>query len=203
MAETGSKEHQILEFARRVGVFRPVDLEPLGVSRSSLSSLVRRGLLERNGRGLYSLPDADWTEHHTLAEACKRVPKGVVCLLSALRFHDMGTQNAPQVWLALDPKATAPQVAYPRLKVVRFSGGALTTGIEEHLVEGVRVRVYTPAKTVADCFKYRNKIGLDVAMEALQDYLRSRRGTVEELIHCAHSCRVENVMRPYVQALTA
>jgi predicted transcriptional regulator of viral defense system len=198
-----TKEAIVLEMARSIGVFRPMDLAPLGVSRSSLSSLVRRGLLERTGRGLYSLPDFEWTEHHTLAEACKSVPKGGVCLLSALRFHDMGTQNAPRVWLALDPAATAPRVSYPRLRIVRFSGPALTTGIEEHQVEGVTIRVYSPAKTVADCFKYRNKIGLDVAIEALREYLRERRGTADELIRCARVCRVENVIRPYVQALTA
>jgi predicted transcriptional regulator of viral defense system len=198
-----TKEAIVLEMARSVGVFRPIDLAPLGVSRSSLSSLVRRGLLERSGRGLYSLPDFEWTEHHTLAEACKRVPKGVVCLLSALRFHDIGTQNAPRVWLALDPAVTAPRVRYPRLRLVRFSGAALTTGIEEHQVEGVTIRVYSPAKTVADCFKYRHKIGLDVAIEALREYIGARKGTADELIRCARVCRVENVIRPYVQALTA
>jgi predicted transcriptional regulator of viral defense system len=198
-----TKEAIVLEMARSVGVFRPIDLAPLGVSRSSLSSLVRRGLLERSGRGLYSLPNFEWTEHHTLAEACKRVPKGVVCLLSALRFHDIGTQNAPRVWLALDPAVTAPRVRYPRLRLVRFSGAALTTGIEEHQVEGVTIRVYSPAKTVADCFKYRHKIGLDVAIEALREYIGARKGTADELIRCARVCRVENVIRPYVQALTA
>lgn len=131
-----TKEGIILALAKRVGVFRPMDLASLGIARSSLSSLVQRGLLERNGRGLHSLPDFEWTEHHTLAEACKRVPKGVVCLLSALRFHDIGTQNAPKVWLALDPKITAPQVSYPRLRVVRFSGVALTTGVEDHFDRG-------------------------------------------------------------------
>lgn len=197
-----TKEGIILEMARHVGVFRPRDLAPLGISRSSLANLVRLGRLERSGRGLYSLPDFEWTEHHTLVEASKSVPRGIICLLSALRFHDMGTQHAPRVWMAIDPKVTAPKISYPKLQIVRFSGAALTTGIEEHLIEGISIKVYSPAKTVADCFKYRNKIGLDVALEALQDYLRDRRGSVDELMRCARVCRVENVMRPYVQALT-
>jgi predicted transcriptional regulator of viral defense system len=197
------QERIVLEMAQRIGVFRPADVERLGVSRAALTGMVRSGLLERNGRGLYSLPEYPWTEHHTLAEACKRVPKGVVCLLSALNFHDMGTQTPSQIWMAIDQKAYPPKADRPKLKIVRFSGDALAAGIQEHQVEGVTVRVYGPAKTVADCFKCRSKIGLDVALEALQDYLRGRLGTVDELMAFAKVCRVENVMRPYVQALTA
>jgi predicted transcriptional regulator of viral defense system len=183
-------------------VFRPADLDRIGVHRAVLTPLVRSGLLERNGRGLYSLPEYPWTEHHTLAEACKRVPKGVICLLSAMNFHDMGTQTPSQIWMAIDQKAFPPKADRPRLKIVRFSGEALMAGIQEHQIEGVTVRVYSPAKTVADCFKFRAKIGLDVAMEALQDYMRGRLGTVDELMGYANVCRVGNIMRPYVQALT-
>ncbi|MBC7543113.1 MAG: hypothetical protein H7338_10310 [Candidatus Sericytochromatia bacterium] len=146
--------------------------------------------------------DFEWTEHHTVAEACKRVPRGTACLLSALNFHDMGTQNAPSVFLALDPKITKPLVERPRLGIVRFSGVALTTGVEKHLIEGVSIRAYSVAKTVADCFKYRYKIGLNVALEAPQVVLKGFKGTIDEFMRCAKACRVQNVMLPYVQAMT-
>jgi predicted transcriptional regulator of viral defense system len=153
------------------------------------------------GRGLYVLPDADVSEHHSLAEASKRVPHGVVCLLSALRFHNLTTQSPSEVWLAIGSKAWRPQVDYPRLRFVRFSDRALEAGVEEHSIEGVLVRVYSPAKTVADCFKYRNKIGLDVALEALRDCRRERKCSNDELWRYAKICRVANVMRPYMEAI--
>lgn len=136
---------------------RPRDLAAYGIPRVYLSRLVDQGLLVRAGRGLYSLPDADVTEHWTLVEAAKRVPHGVGCLLSALRFHELGTQNPFEVWLAVDHKAWAPTVDVPSLRIVRMSGAALDSGIETHTIEGIAVRVYGPAKTVADCFKFRNK----------------------------------------------
>jgi predicted transcriptional regulator of viral defense system len=182
-------------------MLRPRDLAQHGIAREYLTRLVRAGLLERAGRGLYTLPDAEITEHHSYAEAAKRVPAGVVCLLSALRFHDLTTQAPFEIWLALDTKARHPQVDWPPLRIVRFSGPALTEGIEEHDIEGVKVRVFNPAKTVADCFKYRNKIGLDVALEALRETWRERRATMEELWHYANVCRVANVIRPYLETL--
>jgi predicted transcriptional regulator of viral defense system len=151
---------------------------------------------------LYIPADAPPTENRTLAEACKRVPRGVVCLLSALRFHELTTQLPFEVWLALDRRAWRPRVEGIPLRIVRFSGPALTTGIEEHQVEGVPVKVYSPAKTVADCFKYRYKIGLDVALEALRDCLRQRKATIDELWEAARVCRVTQVIRPYLEALT-
>jgi predicted transcriptional regulator of viral defense system len=186
---------------RDAGVLRPRELEAHGITREELLRLYRRGLLQRPARGLYMLADAHVTEHHMLAEACKRVPHGVVCLLSALRFHDLTTQAPFEIWLALDPKARHPKADPLPLHVVRFSGPALTEGVEEHEIEGVPVRVYNPAKTVADCFKYRNKIGLDVALEALREAWRERRCTMDELWHYARICRVANVMRPYLEAL--
>ncbi len=155
------------------------------------------------GRGLYILPESDTTEHHSLAEVCKRVPKGVVCLLSALRFHDITTQAPFEVWLAIGEKDWRPRVEYPPLRIVRFSPASLSAGIEVHRIEGVTVQVYCPAKTVADCFKYRNKIGLDVALEALRQCWRSRQCTMDELWHYADLCRVRNVMRPYLESLVA
>jgi predicted transcriptional regulator of viral defense system len=145
--------------------------------------------------------DANLTENHSLAEATKRVPKGVVCLLSALRFHNLGTQLPSEVWMAIDRKAWAPKMIGIRLRIVRFSGSALTSGIERHKVGGVTMRVFSAAKTVADCFKFRNKIGLDVALEALRACWRERRATMDEISNYARICRVANVMRPYLESL--
>ena len=164
--------------------------------------LYRRGLLVRVARGLYSAPDADVTEHHSLAQAAKRVPRGVVCLLSALRFHGVTTQLPREVWIAIDMADRRPKADGLSLRVVRFTGQALTTGVEQHVVEGVTVRVYSIAKTVADCFKYRNKIGLDVAIEALRECMAERRATVDEIWQYAKVCRMTNVMRPYLEALS-
>lgn len=140
-------------------------------------------------------------EHHSLADAVRLVPNGVVCLLSALQFHELTTQAPREVWLALPNKAWAPKVTGLKVRVVRFSGAALAEMIEVHEVEKVAVRVYSPAKTIADAFKYRNKIGLDVAIEALRDCLRQRRATMDELWRAAKVCRMENVMRPYLETL--
>ena len=194
------RTQRILEIVERAGVLRPRDLDAHGIARIYLSRLCERGLLQRVGRGLYVLPNADVSEHHTLAEACKRVPHGVVCLLSALRFHGLTTQSPFEVWLAIGGKAWQPRVDHPRLRFVRFSARALEAGVKEHSIEGVLVRVYAPAKTVADCFKYRNKVGLDVALEALRDCRRQRQCTNDELWHYAKICRVANVMRPYMEA---
>ena len=141
-------------------------------------------------------------EFCALAEATKAVPKGIGCLISALRFHGIGTQLPHEVWLALDRRAARPRVTYPPLHVVRVSGKSLSGGIEKHDVEGVTVRVYAPAKTVVDCFRYRNKVGLDVALEALREALRARKCTVDELWRCAKAGRIAKVMRPYLEALT-
>jgi predicted transcriptional regulator of viral defense system len=194
------RTQRILEIVEQEGVLRPRDLDAHGIPRIYLSRLCERGFLQRTGRGLYVLPNADVSEHHTLAEACKRVPHGVVCLLSALRFHGLTTQSPHEVWLAIGSKAWRPQVDYPPLRFVRFSARTLEAGVEEHSIEGVLVRVYNPAKTVADCFKYRNKIGVDVALEALRDCRRQKRCTNDELWHYAKLCRVANVMRPYMEA---
>jgi predicted transcriptional regulator of viral defense system len=196
-----SKLRQVLDLAQEKGILRPRDLAVHGIAREYLRRLSDRGLLVRMARGLYALPDTEVTEHHTLAEVCKRVPRGVVCLLSALQFHNLTTQAPFEVWLALSPKVRHPHADSPPLRIVRFSGPALTDGVEEHSIEGVRVRVYNPAKTVADCFKYRNKIGLDVALEALREAWRSQRVTMDALWRYAKVDRVANVMRPYLESL--
>lgn len=192
----------VVALAARRGIIRPRDLTAAGIPRGWIYRLHKRGLLERVGRGLYRLPGADLTASHTLAEAARRMPKGVVCLLSALQFHQLTTQLPHEVWIAIDVKAWKPRTGGLPARVVRFSGEALTAGIEHHDIEGVDVKVYTPAKTVADCFKYRSKIGLDVAIEALRDFVRERRGSMDELWRYAKICRVANVMRPYLEATT-
>jgi predicted transcriptional regulator of viral defense system len=193
------KTEQLLALARQAGILRPKDLAVGRIPRTYLQRLVARGLLERTGRGLYRLAGGEVGEHHSLAEACKRLPHGVICLLSALRFHDLTTQAPFEVWMAIDVKARAPAAGQPPLRIVRMSGDARTAGIEEHRIEGVTVRVYSAAKTIADCFKYRNKIGLDVGLEALRDYRRVR-GSLDDLWRFARTCRVGNVMRPYLEA---
>jgi predicted transcriptional regulator of viral defense system len=193
---------KILELARRSAVIRPRDLDQHGLARKHLGRMCRAGQLRRVGRGLYSLPEAEPTENRTLAEVAKRIPGGVVCLLSALQFHGLTTQAPYEVWLAIDRKAWRPTVAEFPLRILRFSGDAMTRGVEEHRVEGVPVKIFGPAKTVADCFKYRNKIGLDVALEALRDCWKQRRATMDELWQAAAVCRVANVMRPYLESLS-
>jgi predicted transcriptional regulator of viral defense system len=167
----------------------------------ALTRAVRQGQLQRLGRGLYGLPSRPTSEHATLAEVARRVPKGVICLLSALRFHNLTTQAPHEVWLAIGNKAAAPRLDYPPLRILRFSVVTLTEGVEEHMVDGVPIRVTGVAKTVADCFKYRNKIGLDVALEALRASWREKRMTSDELWRYAKLCRVANVMRPYLESL--
>ncbi len=192
----------ILDLAHRQGLLRPRDVEAFGFSRMALSTLAREGKLTRLCRGLYALPDRPASEHATLAEVASKHPSTLVCLLSALQFHGLTTQSPFEVWVAIANKARAPKMDYPPLRIVRFSGDALTEGVEEHLVDGVTVRVTSVAKTVADCFKYRNKIGLDVALEALREAWTARRVKMDDLWHCAQVCRVANVMRPYLEALT-
>ena len=196
-----SRKEQVIEVVKEKGVLRPKDLDSYGIPREYLSRLCERGLLQRVGRGLYVLADAEVTEYQTLAEASKRVPQGVLCLLSALQFHGLTTQAPFEVWMALEQRAWQPQVDRPRMRFVRFSGPAFESGVEEHRIEGVLVKVYCPAKTVADCFKYRNKIGLDIAMEALRDCRSQRKCTNDELWQYAKVCRVAKVMKPYLEAI--
>lgn len=196
-----SKSQQVLAIARKRGILRPRDLTRRGIPTVYLRRLHRRGLLAQPARGLYTLPQGSPTAGRSLAEASKRVPHGVVCLLSALRFHGLTTQTPAEVWLAIDRKARAPRVESPALRLVRMSGEALRAGVEERRIESVRVRIFSAAKTVADCFKFRNKIGLDVALEALRDYRRAHRAGMDQLWRFARICRVTRVMRPYLEAL--
>jgi predicted transcriptional regulator of viral defense system len=196
-------EKQILALACKQPLLRARDLAAHGLPTMTLSRLVAAGKLQRVARGVYSLPQRAISAHRSLAEVAIRVPRGVVCLLSALRLHGIGTQAPFEVWLAIPQTMPTPRLEQPALRVVRMSGSALSEGIEKVDVDGVGVPVFNPGKTVADCFKYRNKIGLDVALEALGEAWRARRVTMDELWHYATIDRVHNVMRPYLEALGA
>lgn len=190
-----------MRYVSKHGIVRPRDIEAIGLPREYLVRLHRQGKLNRTGRGIYTLPNANVTEHHSYAEVAKRVADAVVCLLSALAFHEITTQSPASVWIALPKGARKPALDSPSLRIVRLSGLSLTTGIEDHQVDGVPVRVYSVAKTVADCFKFRNKIGVDIAIEALKDCLRQKRASINEIYRYAEVCRVSNVIRPYMEAL--
>jgi predicted transcriptional regulator of viral defense system len=192
---------KIMQYVGKHGIVRPRDIEAIGLPREYLIRLYRQGRLHRSGRGIYTVPDANVTERHSYAEVAKRIPAAVVCLLSALAFHEITTQSPPSVWIALRKGARKPVFPSPSLRIVRLSGPSLTEGIENHQVEGVPVRVYSAAKTVADCFKFRNKIGLDVAIEALKDCLHQKKANVNEIYRSAKVCRVNNVIRPYMEVL--
>jgi predicted transcriptional regulator of viral defense system len=196
-----SYSNKVLNLVRKAGVIRSRDLDALGIPRQYLRILVQRGEIRRVGYGLYAAIDAEVTAEHTVAEASKKVPKGIICLLSALRLHGLTTQVPFEVWMAIGRKAWRPKVEYPPLRIVRFSGKALTSRIQQRKIEGVPVQVYDPAKTVADCFKYRSKIGLDVAMEALRDCWKKRLATMDDLWDAANICRVSKIIRPYLESL--
>ena len=198
-----SDRNRVLKLARRNQGVTARELATTGIHRQVLSRLVEAGEVERIARGIYRLPEHPITEHHGLAVASATVPHGVVCLISALQFHELGTQLPHEIWLAIDRRARRPALKYPPLRIVRYSGAALTEGIEIHRLEGRSVRVYNVAKTLADCFKYRNKIGLDVALEALREAWRSRRFTMTDMHRYAGICRVQRVMQPYLEALVA
>lgn len=201
MVAMASSQIQALELIRQMGIVRPSELQAHGISRTDFYRLIREGAVARQGRGLYTANQHQLTAEHSLALVAKRVPAGVFCLLTALRFHDLTTQGPADVWVAISTKARKPKLDYPRLHITRFSGDALSQGIEKHVIEGVEVRVYSAAKTVADCFKYRNKIGIDVAIEALRDFTRRYRGGSNELARFARICRVTRIMQPYLDAI--
>jgi predicted transcriptional regulator of viral defense system len=196
-----SIQSRILELAEQHGVLRPRDVEAAGIPREYLLRLLKRGAVERTARGLYRMTGAPITELHSLAGVAKRVPHATVCLMSALVFHGLTTQVPHEIWLALPRGSRAPLLDGQKLRIFRFGGAALTEGRCEHRIEGVPVMIYTPAKTVADAFKFRNRIGLDVALEALRESVRERKATISEIRRFAGICRVERVMQPYLESL--
>jgi predicted transcriptional regulator of viral defense system len=182
-------------------VFRPKDLERHGIPRNRLYSWLRRGMIEQLERGLYRRVDAEPGENETIATVVARVPLATVCLLTALRVYDLGSTAPRRVWIALDRKARRPKLERLPVQIVWFSRAMLSHGVETREMEGVPVRITSPARTVVDCFRYRNKVGLDVALEALRGLLRQRQTTVEEIVRAAEVCRVRSVIMPYLEAL--
>ena len=183
------------------GLRRSKDLEALGVSRMVLKRLVDKGAVERLGRGLYGLSGASYDENQQLLEVCQRVPKGVICLLSALQYYDLTTEMPHEIWLALEKGSWKPKLDYPPIRVFRYSAKSYMAGIEKVPVSGGVIQIYSPGKTIADCFKFRNKIGIDVAIKALKDCWRKKMTTMNELTQHAKECRVHNLMRPYLESL--
>lgn len=194
---------RILALAKSKGILRTRDVDSAGAPRALLASLADDGRLLKLGRGMYTLPDRAASEHESFAEVATRSESGVLCLLSALRFHDLTTQQSSEIWLAIPHKARAPRLDYPPLRIIRMSGLAMTEGVDVADVGSVQVRVFNVAKTVADCFKFRNKIGLDVALEALREAWNDKRATMDDLWRYAEICRVANVMRPYLETVGA
>ncbi|MBC7603783.1 MAG: type IV toxin-antitoxin system AbiEi family antitoxin domain-containing protein [Ramlibacter sp.] len=197
-----SHPQRILALARKKGMLRAGDLQTLGAPRVVLTRLATSGQLERVGRGLYRLPNADISENEGLVSIAVKVPQAVFCLLTALQFHEMTTQLPRRVWIAMPRGSHTPRIDHPPIKMVQFTGEGYSEGIEVFERDGVQLRVYGVAKTVADCFKHRNKIGLDVAIEALKDTVAQRKSSADDLWRYAKICRVANVMRPYLEAVT-
>ncbi|MEY4563758.1 MAG: hypothetical protein RLZZ618_3035 [Pseudomonadota bacterium] len=195
-------ERAVLDLAHRLPLLRARDLASHALPTIALSRLVAAGKLERVARGVYSLPGRKLSEQRSLAEVCLRVPQAVVCLLSALRVHGIGSQAPFEVWIAIPPNSPAPRLDQPAVRAVRMSGDALSEGIDIKVIDGVKVPVFNAEKTVADCFKFRNKIGLDVALEALRDGWDQRKLSADELWRHAVIDRVSNVMRPYLEGVT-
>lgn len=192
---------RILDLARRKGLLRASDLNAIEAPRVVLTRLTAAGLLDKVGRGLYRLPSHVGSEYESLAIIAAKVPQAVFCLLTALQFHELTTQLPRQIWIAMPRGSHVPRLDYPPIKMVQMTGEVYSEGIETVERDGVALRVYGVAKTVADCFKHRNKIGLDVALEALKDVRAQRKASADDLWRYAKICRVANVMRPYLEAI--
>lgn len=198
-ADTHSQ--RVLDLARQKGVLRASDLDAIAAPRVVLTRLTAAGLLDRVGRGLYRLPSHPVSEHESLVVVAAKAQQAVFCLLTALQFHGLTTQLPHQVWIAMPRGSHPPRMDWPPIRMVQMTSDAHAAGIEKHLRDGVTLRVYSAAKTVVDCFKHRNKIGLDVALEALKDAWRARKASADDLWRYAKVCRVTNVMRPYMEVV--
>lgn len=200
MHET-TQNQRVLDLLAQKGMLRPIDLDTIGIPRVVLTRLTAAGMVDRVGRGLYRLPSHSVSEHESLVMVATKVPQAVFCLLTALQFHGLTTQLPRHVWIAMPRGSHSPRIDYPPIRMVQMTANAYATGIEEHLIDGMKLQVYSAAKTVVDCFKHRNKIGLDVALEALKDSWRTRKASAEDLWRHAQACRVANVMRPYLDVV--
>lgn len=199
MHET-TQSQRILDLLTRKGMLRPIDLDAIGIPRVVLTRMCKAGQLEKIGRGLYRLPGLG-SEHESLAAIATKLPQAVFCLLTALQFHELTTQLPRQVWIALPRGSHTPRIDYPPIKMVQFNGESFSAGIEAVERDQVKLQVYCVAKTIADCFKHRNRIGLDVALEALKEARAKKMASADDLWRYAKICRVANVMRPYLEAI--
>ncbi len=182
---------------------RRIELSEAGVHPETLSRLVEEGVLTRVSRGLYQFTDADVTAPHDLANVAKRVPKGVICLISALQFHELTLQTPSRVWVAIGPKARKPKIEYPPTRIVRFGEQVLSLGVENHTIDGVSVPIFNSAKTVVDCFRFRNRVGFDVALEGLHNIVKSGKAKPAEIVGYARDTRIWSVLRPYLETVVA
>jgi predicted transcriptional regulator of viral defense system len=201
--EPRPQRDRLASFLRAQGISRLAEIRRAGITAATVSRLEREGVVTKLGRGLYQLADASPEGNHSLAEAAKRVPKGVICLVSALAFHGITDQMPRRVWIAIGPKDWKPQIEYPPLRIVRFADKFLRDGVETHEIEGVSVPIFGAAKTIADIFRHRHSIGIDVAVQALKEALRQRKATPSEISACAMRNGAWNTLRPYLEALTA
>jgi predicted transcriptional regulator of viral defense system len=200
------KELLTLAKAKRAGIgtfFRPKDLEPLGITEPALRTLVRRGTVEKVARGLYRLTAAEVSEHDTIAATCARVPQGIICLLTALQIHGIGTRLSPEVWLAIPHGSRAPRSTIARVRTVKFSGAMLTAGIERTRIDGVPTRITNPARTIVDCVRLSRIIDRETAIEAMREGLRGRHVTTNALLRMAKACGVFDLMRRDIELLSS
>lgn len=203
MTTTNNQRTQALKLLDAHSMMRLKDFAAHGIGSETLARLVRDGIIVRPARGLYRLTDAPVESGHTLAQAAVLVPKGIVCLVSALQFHGLTLQMPSSVWMAIERTAWRPRIEYPPIRFVRFAGSALTEGVERARIEGVEVMITDPARTIVDCFRYRAKVGIDVAMEGLREGLRQRKATSDQLWRYAAKARAWSIMKPYIEATVA
>jgi predicted transcriptional regulator of viral defense system len=211
MGEPIRQQDRALALLKRQGIARLFELTRAGVTAATLSRMKQRGLVIRQGRGLYQLPDLTPDTNHALAQAAKRVPRGVICLTSALAFHELTDAIPSRVWMAIGPKDRRPRIASPAIQFVRFGDKVLTRGIGKHVIAGVKVPVYNPAKTVVDLFRYRQSAGkryrkstgLNLALEGMREALRQRKATPAEIARYANEAGIWKVVQPYLEAMTA
>ncbi|MDE2466205.1 MAG: type IV toxin-antitoxin system AbiEi family antitoxin domain-containing protein [Alphaproteobacteria bacterium] len=196
-----SQTDQALKVLKVRGIARLGELKAAGVAQETVSRLVRSGQVTRLARGLYQLPGKDLGSAHGYAEACKLVPKGVICLVSALQFHELTVQLPRVIWVAIETGARTPRASYPPMKFVRFARQSISQGVEKHKIEGVTVRVTDPATTIADCFRFRRKVGIDVALEGLREALKHRRTSADAIMKAAQRRRIWTTLRPYLEAM--
>jgi predicted transcriptional regulator of viral defense system len=198
-----TQRERLIATLKQRGMARLSELTRAGITAATVSRLEREGAVVRLGRGLYQLPDAPIDANHSLAEAAKLVPKGIICFTSALAFHDLTDRIPPRTWMAIGTKDWRPRVERPPIEFVRFNPTVLKSGIQQHVIEGIPVRIYEPAKTIVDLFRYRRRVGLNTAIEGMRAALRGRKATPDEIARYAHEAGVWNALRPYFEALTA